>query len=83
MRVNHEGMISHACRPHRWERGPEANGMDRVLAPAAGTDWLHVRGVWKLPRGVRIGDELAGRTFHTEDEGKAAWRERLPTGQAA
>ena len=83
MRVNREGMISHACRPHRWERGPKANGVDRVLAPAASTGWLRVRGVWKLPRGVRIDDEFAGRTFHTEDEGKAALRERLPTGEAA
>ena len=83
VRVNRGGMVSHACRPHQWERGPKANGVNRLLAPAAGTGWLQVRRVWKLPRGVRIDDELAGRTFHTEDKGKAALRERLPTGQTA
>lgn len=56
--------------------------MNPVLAPAAGAGWRRVRGVGKLPRGFRIDDELAPRTFHTKDEGKAALRERPPTGQA-
>ena len=81
--MNPEGMVSHACRPHRRERGPKTTTSNRVLAPAAGAGWLRVRGVWKLPHGARIDDELAGRIFHTEDEGKAALRERLLTGQAA
>ena len=35
------------------------------------------------PCGLVIDDELAGRTFHTEDEAKAALRERLPAREAA
>ena len=43
-----------------------------MLAPASSTDRLHIHKVWTLPRGTEIDDGLAARTFHTEDEVKAA-----------
>ena len=66
-----------SCGPVRTT-STKANGGNRVLAPAASGDWLHVRRVWTLPRGLVIDGELAGRTFDTEDKTKAALRERLP-----
>ena len=83
VRASREGLISHACPPRQWERGPKATSSNRVLAPATSHDWIHVRKVWALPRGMEIDDDLAEQSFCTEDEVKAALRERLPAREAA
>ena len=69
-------------RPQRALPAGRAGGRIEYVR-GRGADFRHIRTVWTLPRGLVIDAETADRTFHTEDEAKAALRECLPASEVA